>query len=315
MGGQDIQRTHSRPDHLPLPVSLEPEDDLAHAHQCCDYSISQAAEQSGESRHVLTKLHVCGMEGNRRKIASFSDPGGPRAPQRSNFDDPEGWDTSGSEEECSQQDVVHRMAPVAGRPITMCGTSGCSGSCSLSAVENGYEAGKKPATCQTCGRIFPRPNSRNVSLVTSRRSRNTSPAMSRRSSVVSWSDSPRDQAVPKSVEAVMDDCTESHQTWNEMLCEQSRSQVETVLPAAVGPCAQSEPVPFSSGFVVTSEHAVISGLSAGSFAPVQGISRVDCAVTHGFGGVESVPRATYISAPSKPVFFSSGLEVTSEHAM
>ena len=31
--------------------------------------------------------------------------------------------------------------------------------------------------------------------VTSRRSRNTSPAMSRRSSVVSWSDSPRDQAV------------------------------------------------------------------------------------------------------------------------
>ena len=55
-------------------------------------------------------------------------------------------------------------------------------------------------------------------------------------------------------------------------------------------------------FDVTSEHAVISGLSA------------DCAVTHGFGGVESVPRATYISTPSKPVFSSSGIEVTSEHA-
>ena len=31
-------------------------------------------------------------------------------------------------------------------------------------------------------------------------------------------------------------------------------------------------------------------------------------------GVESVPRATHITTPSKPVFFSSGLEVTSEHA-
>ena len=91
--------------------------------------------------------------------------------------------------------------------------------------------------------------------------------------------------------------------------------METVLPAAMGPCAPSEPVPFSSGLVVTSEHAVISGLSAGSFAPLQGTSRVDCAVTHGLGGVESVPRATYICTPSKPVFFSSGLEVTSEHAV
>ena len=89
------------------------------------------------------------MEGKRRRIASFADTGGPRAPLRSYFDDPEGWDTSFSKEECSQQDVVQRMVPVAGRPITMCGTSGCSGSCSLSAMENGYEARKKPATCQT----------------------------------------------------------------------------------------------------------------------------------------------------------------------
>ena len=35
--------------------------------------------------------------------------------------------------------------------------------------------------------------------------------MSRRSSVVSWSDSPRDQTEPKSEDAVMEDCTESHQ--------------------------------------------------------------------------------------------------------
>ena len=81
----------------------------------------------------------------------------------------------------------------------------------------------------------------------------------------------------------------------------------------------SETVPFSfdSGLSAgaTSEHADISGLSAASFAQVQGIPHVDCAVTHGFGGVEPVPRATYITTPSKPVFFSSGLEVTSEHGV
>ena len=261
LGYRDIQCTHSHPEHYPLPVSL----DLAHTHQCCDYSLSQAAEQSGESHHVLTKLHDYGMEGERRRTASFADTGGPRAPLRSNFDDPEGWDTSLSEEECSQQDVLQRMFPVAGRRTIMCGTSGCSGSCSLSAVENGYEAGKKPATCQTCGRIFPRPNSRNVSPVTSRRSRNTSPAMSRRSSVVSWSDSPRDQAVPKSVEAVMEDCTESHQTWNEMLGEQSRIKWEQHCQPLSAHLARSQP----------------------------GVSR-QCAHV-GYPGVELVSRATYIS--------------------
>ena len=144
----------------------------------------------------------------------------------------------------------------------MCGTLGCSGSCSLSAVEYGYGAGKKPATCQICGRIFPCPNSRNVSPVTSRRS-----------SVVSWSDSPRDQAVSESVEEVMEDCTESHQTWNDTPGEQSRNQVGTTVPAAMGPCAPSEPVLHSSGFVVTSEHAVTSGCFE---------NRVDCAAPHGF---------------------------------
>ena len=129
------------------------------------------------------------MEGKRRRIASFDDTGGPRAPLRLNFDDPEAF----SEAECSQQDVVQHMVTVSGRPIIMYGTLDCSGSFSLSAVEYGYEAGKKPATCQICGRIFP------------------CPITSRRSSVVSWSDSPRDQAVPKNEDAVMEDCTESHQ--------------------------------------------------------------------------------------------------------
>ena len=54
----------------------------------------------------------------------------------------------------------------------------------------------------------------------------------------------------------------------------------------------------------TSEHADISGLYARSSALVQGIPRADWAVTHGFGGVEPVPRATYITTPSKPVFVS-----------
>ena len=170
------------------------------------------------------------MEGKRRRIASFADTGGPELHYGQNFDDPEGWDTSISEEECSQRDVVHRMVPVAGRPIIMCGISGCSGSCPLSVVENGYEAGKKPATCKTCGKIFPRPN-----VILS----NTSPALSRRSSVVSWSDSPRDQAVPKSVDAVMEDCTESHRTWNEALGEQSLESSGNSIAGRHGPlCAQ-----------------------------------------------------------------------------
>ena len=120
------------------------------------------------------------------------------------------------------------MAPVVGRPIIKCGKSGCTGSCPLSVVEHGCKAGRKPATCSTCGTTFPRPNvtladflpvksgkkkgntSRNVSPVISRRSQNTSPAMSRRSSVVSWNDSPRDQAVPKSEDAALEDSTESN---------------------------------------------------------------------------------------------------------
>ena len=117
-------------------------------------------------------------------------------------------------------------------------------------MEYGYEAGKKPATCQICGRIFP-------CSITSRRSR-----------VVFWSDSSRDQAVPKSEDAATEDCTESH-----TLGEQSRNQVGTTAPTAMGPCAPSEPVLHFSGLVVTSEHAVTSSCFE---------YRVDCAAPHGF---------------------------------
>ena len=71
----------------------------------------------------------------------------------------------------------------------------------------------------------------------------------------------------------MEDCTESHQIWNDTLGKQSRNQVGTTVPAAMGPCAPSEPVLHSSGFVVTSEHAATSGCFE---------TRVDCAASHGF---------------------------------
>ena len=135
LGGQDTQCTHSHQDHLP------PTD-----------------EQSVESQHFLAQLHGCGMEGKRRKTASFADLGGPSAPLRSNFDDPEGWDTFDSEEECVQRDVVQRMAPAAGCPIIKCGNSGFTGTCLSSVVEYEYKAGTKPVTCRTCGKNFPRPN-------------------------------------------------------------------------------------------------------------------------------------------------------------
>ena len=79
LGYRDIQCTHSHPEHHPLPVSLEPELDLAHTHQCCDYSLSHAAEQSGESHHVLTKLHVYDMEG---PISTTQKDGTPPSPRR-----------------------------------------------------------------------------------------------------------------------------------------------------------------------------------------------------------------------------------------
>ena len=44
------------------------------------------------------------------------------------------------------------------RLIIKCGKPGCTGSCPLSVVECGYTVGKKPATCRTCGKTFPRPN-------------------------------------------------------------------------------------------------------------------------------------------------------------
>ena len=84
----------------------------------------------------------------------------------------------------------------------------------------------------------------------------------------------RRSAVSKSAEAVMEDCTEPHQIWNDTLGEQSRNQVGTTVPAAMGPCAPSEPVLHSSGFADASEHVAISGCVE---------THIECTVSHGFG--------------------------------
>ena len=97
--------------------------------------------------------------------------------------------------------------------------AGCTGSCPLSVGEYGYKAGKKPATCRTCGKTFPRPNVTLSNFLLARgdgkkrySSQSASLAMSRRSSWVSWSDSPCEQAVPSGEDTVMEACTESNQS-------------------------------------------------------------------------------------------------------
>ena len=120
------------------------------------------------------------------------------------------------------------MAPVACRPIIKCGKSSCTGSCPLSVVEYGIQLGGSQPRAGLA-ETFPRPNvnlsdflpaenerkkgnmSRNSSPSMSRRNRNFSPAMSRKSSVVSWSDSPREQSEANGEDAVMEDGTETHQ--------------------------------------------------------------------------------------------------------
>ena len=114
---------------------------------------------------------------------------------------------------------VHRMAPAACRPVIKCGTFGCTGTCPLSVVECGYQPGKKPASCRTCGTTFPRPDVTLSDFLPGKRkekkknrSQTASHPVPRRSSWVSWSDSPREQTEPDGEDAVMGDCTESHQS-------------------------------------------------------------------------------------------------------
>ena len=115
---------------------------------------------------------------------------------------------------------VHRVAPVACRLVIKCGKAGCTGSCPLSVVECGYKAGKKPATCRTCGRTFPGPSVTLSDFLPARgdgKKRNSSQhaslAMSPRSSWVSQGDSLREQSVASGEDTVMEGCTDpDHRT-------------------------------------------------------------------------------------------------------
>ena len=95
-----------------------------------------------------------------------ADPNGPRAPLRVQF-----WrrrwmgfhrvsscSSLFSAGESGQTGELHRMEPVALRPIIKCRQTGCAGSCPPSVVGYGYQAGKETATCRICGTNFPRYN-------------------------------------------------------------------------------------------------------------------------------------------------------------
>ena len=120
-----------------------------------------------------------------RSQVAFDDPNGPRAPLRSNFDDPDGWEPTESPDDqlsfhtrvVGQTGEVHRRDPVAYRPIFKCRTKGCAGSCTPPEVVRGYHPGKETVTCKICETTFPRYNvtlsdfdsCQNASLVISRR--------------------------------------------------------------------------------------------------------------------------------------------------
>ena len=103
--------------------------------------------------------HLRGMDGKSRKLGSAKGVvnipicvAGPRAPLRSNLDDPEEWELPCSNGESVCWDEAHRTEPVACRPIIKCGTTGCTGSCPTPVVGHGYTAGKEPDTCGICGK-------------------------------------------------------------------------------------------------------------------------------------------------------------------
>ena len=153
---------HSHRDRSSLPVSPEPERDVAHTQQFCVHaSPSQVGEQCDGSRYVSAQSHFRGMDGKSRKLESAKGvvdtpivAAGPRAPLRSNLDDPEEWELPCSDGESVCWDEAHRMELVACRPIIKCGTTGNTGSCPTSVVGHGYTAEKEPDTCGICGKTI-----------------------------------------------------------------------------------------------------------------------------------------------------------------
>ena len=94
------------------------------------------------------------------------------------------------------------MVPAACRPIIKCGKTGCAGLCPLSVVESG----KKPATCRTCGKTFPRPDVALSDFLPARGDKKKSNSIQHVPAEFSGSDSPREQSAPSG------DDTESHQS-------------------------------------------------------------------------------------------------------
>ena len=148
-----------------------------------------------------------------RSQVAFHDPNGPRAPLRSNFDDPNGWEPPESPSDrisfptsvVGQTGEVLCMDPVACRPIIKCRKTGlywfvyalCGGTWVHSWEEASHVQDWK---------TFSRPNVTLSDFLPARSdnkkrnsSRHASPAISQRSSWVSWSDS------------VLEDCAESRQ--------------------------------------------------------------------------------------------------------
>ena len=126
---------------------------------------SQVGNECDESRHVSAQSHLRGEDGKSRKFDSAKGVentplcvAGPRAPLRSNLDDPEEWELPCSVGESVCWDEAHRAEPVACRLTIKCGTTGCTGSCPTSVVGHGYATGKEPDTCEICEKTFPRPN-------------------------------------------------------------------------------------------------------------------------------------------------------------
>ena len=97
----------------------------------------------------------------------------------------------------------------------------------------------------------------------------------------------------------MEDCTESHQTWNEMLGEQSRSQAEQ----HCRPLLLQVSTPLSLVCLLDLVLLYKAYLALIVQLPMDSAESSRC----------HVPRSPV--QPSKLVFSSSGIEVTSEHAV
>ena len=104
---QDILSTHSQMERFSQPVSSETGGDHAHTQQSITCaSPSQVGGQCDRSRYVSAQPHFRGKNGKSRKFdpvkGVVNTPlcvTGPRAPLRSNLDDPKEWELTCSVDE------------------------------------------------------------------------------------------------------------------------------------------------------------------------------------------------------------------------